>query len=248
MSPRTVGIIQARMGSTRLPGKVLMDLAGQPMLARVVERTVRAKRLDDVVVATTTSARDYRIENLCRARGWPCFRGSEDDVLDRYHTAARAHRAETIVRVTSDCPLIDPGIIDEAVRIFSEGRWDYVSNTLEPRRFPRGLEVEVLSFGVLEQAWKEDSSPVSREHVTPYVYRHPERFRLCSLPHASDHSEMRWTVDEPEDLEFVRRIYGHFGHDRFDWKDVLQLLDEHPEWAEINRHVRQRTVESDEAI
>lgn len=240
---RIVAIIQARMGSTRLPGKVLMDLAGEPMLARVVKRTMRAQMLDEVVVATTVQPADEAIVRLCSERGWPCFRGSESDVLDRYYQAAKRHRADIVVRITSDCPLIEPEIVDLVVREYLEkGPLDYVSNTLPPRTFPRGLDVEVMSFEALERAWHEDSNPAWREHVTPYIYRHPEKFALRAVVNDKDYSHMRWTVDTSEDLSFVRLIYEHFGHDDFSWRDVLALLDEHPEWLEINKRVRQAEV------
>jgi spore coat polysaccharide biosynthesis protein SpsF len=240
---RVVAIIQARMGSTRLPGKVLLGLAGEPMLARVVNRSQRAEMLDDVVVATTTKPADEAIVELCAARGWPCFRGSEDDVLDRYYRAAVRYQADVVVRITSDCPLIEPEIVDRIVREFLEnGPLDYASNRLPPRTFPRGQEVDVVAFDALEVAWREDDNPAWREHVTPYIYRHPEKFRIRAVVNDVDYSSMRWTVDTSEDLDFARRIYNHFGHDRFSWQEVLAVLERHPEWLEINRHVVQKEV------
>lgn len=240
---KVVAIIQARMGSTRLPGKVLLDLAGEPMLVRVVNRCRRATTVDQVIIATTTETRDEAIVDLCDSRGWACFRGSEDDVLDRYFQAAKKHQAEVVVRITSDCPLIEPEIIDLTVREFlQDGTLDYVSNTLPPRTFPRGLDVEVMAFEALERAWQEDKNPTWREHVTSYIYRHPERFALRTVTNDQDYSHMRWTVDTPEDLAFVRRVYDHFGHDRFSWREVIALLEEHPEWLEINQHVVQKAV------
>jgi spore coat polysaccharide biosynthesis protein SpsF len=230
------------MGSTRLPGKVLKPLAGQPMLARVVERTRRAKRVQETAVATTGAAQDNPIADLCASRAWPFTRGSERDLLDRYHAAAIEHRADAVVRVTSDCPLIDSGIIDRVVDAFEKGDCDYASNTLEPRTFPRGLDVEVVGFQALDRAWREDTNPQWREHATPYIYRHPERFRLRPVRNDRDLSFHRWTVDSPEDYELARRIYDHFGHDRFAWTDVLKVLDEHPDWVQINRHVQQKLV------
>lgn len=239
---RTVAIVQARMGSERLPGKTLMPLAGTPMLARVVRRVVRATLLDEVVVATSRSKKDEPIAALCREQEWLCERGSADDVLDRFYEAAKARRATDIVRVTGDCPLLDPEIVDLAVRAFGAETCDYASTTLEPRTYPRGLDVEVLSFEALERAWREDRNPTWREHVTPYIYRHPDRFRLHRVAHSADHSAQRWTVDTPEDYEFVRRVYEHFGDDTFSWTDVLALLEDHPEWLEINRNIRQKVV------
>ena len=241
---RIVAVIQARMGSTRLPGKVLMGLAGESMLARVVARSRRATMLHEVVVATTTKPADEAIVELCAARGWPCFRGSEDDVLDRYYRAALAHQADVVVRITSDCPLIEPEIVDRVVWEFLERqpRVDYACNVLPRRTFPRGLATEVMRFDVLERAWREDLNPAWREHVTPYIQRNPDLFRVHGVTNKVDYSHMRWTVDTPEDLAFVRCIYDHFGHDRFSWREVLVVLGQHPEWLEINRQVHQKVV------
>ncbi len=241
---RVVAIIQARMGSTRLPGKVLLDLAGEPMLVRGVNRTRRAQTLDEVVVATTVKPTDDAIVDLCDERGWPCFRGSEEDVLDRYYHAALAHQADVVIRITSDCPLIAPEIVDRVVWEFLDlqPEIDYACNVLPRRSFPRGLDTEVMRFDVLEQAWREDRNPAWREHVTPYIQRNPDLFRIHGITNDIDYSHMRWTVDTPEDLAFVRCIYEHFGHDRFSWRELLAVLDEHPEWLEINQHVQQKVV------
>ena len=240
---RIVAIIQARMGSTRLPGKVLLDLAGEPVLARVVNRTERATRLDEIVIATTTKSMDEAIVELCNSRGWAHFRGSEEDVLERYYQAARKYHADIVVRITSDCPLVEPEIIDLVVQeILEDGLLDYVSNALPPRTFPRGLGVEAMTFKTLERAWQEDKNPAWREHVTPYIYRTPEKFRLKAVTNEKDLSYMRWTIDTWEDLEFIRCIYNHFRHDHFSWYKVLDLLEEHPEWLEINKSVKQKEV------
>jgi spore coat polysaccharide biosynthesis protein SpsF len=236
----TTAIIQARMSSTRLPGKVLLDLAGEPMLARAVERTQRAQRIDRVIVATTVEPEDEPIVELCGARGWSVFRGGRDDVLDRYYQAAVTDGADPIVRITSDCPVIDPGIIDRVVGRLS-GVNDYASNINPRRTFPRGLDVEAFTFAALSTAWREDRDPSGREHVTPFLYRHPERFRIALVesdrPEAASH---RWSVDTPEDYELLQRIYAHFGSKDFGWLDVLELLKQHPDWTEINRHVEQK--------
>jgi spore coat polysaccharide biosynthesis protein SpsF len=236
----TTAIIQARMSSTRLPGKVLLDLAGEPMLARVIERTRRAKRVDRVIVATTVEPEDEPIVELCRSRGWNVFRGSRDDVLDRYHQAAVADGADPIVRITSDCPVIDPGIIDRVVGRLA-GVNDYASNINPRRTFPRGLDAEAFTFGALSTAWLEDREPSGREHVTPFLYRHPERFRIALVeserPETASH---RWSVDTPEDYELLQRICAHFGNRDFGWLDVLELLKQHPDWTEINRHIEQK--------
>lgn len=243
MSLRTVAIIQARMGSTRLPGKVLMDLSGEPMLARVVERTRRARTVDEVVVATSTLPSDDRIARLCRSRGWTCFRGSELDVLDRYFQAALRSDADIVVRVTSDCPLIDPGLIDQHV----ERLWaclserDFVTNMLQ-QSFPLGLAVEAMPIDVLARMNRMSRTSELREHVTTLAYERPEWFRIEHIRHATDLSEMRWTVDAADDLELVRRIFAYFGHDHFKWEEVLPVLDEHAEWTEINRAATTRAA------
>ena len=240
---RTVAIVQARTGSTRLPGKVLLDLAGEPLLARVVERAQRATTLDDVVVATTSLPEDDVLEGLAGSRGWRVVRGHPVDLTDRYHSAALQHRADVVVRITADCPLIDPALIDETVQAFRGAGGDYASNTLEPRTYPRGLDVEVFTLAALERAWREDDNIAWREHATPYLYRHPELFRLLRIAGAQDHSAHRWTVDTPEDLNLVRRIYAAIGHDRFGWQEALAVVLANPTWAELNRTVRQKSVQ-----
>jgi len=244
---KIVAIVQSHMGSTRLPGKVLLDLAGEPMLVRDMNRLSRAQTLDKVVVATTVNLADDAIVGLCAKHGWPCFRGSEEDVLDRYYRAAAEYEADAVVRITSDCPLIEPEVVDRVVREFLERQpeVDYACNTLPRRTFPRGLDTEVSRFDVLERAWHEDHDPSWREHVTPYIRRNPELFRIHGIMSEVDYSHMRWTVDTPEDLVFVRHIYEYFGHDRFSWQDVLALLKEHPEWLKINQHVLQKTIGGD---
>jgi spore coat polysaccharide biosynthesis protein SpsF len=239
-----VAIIQARTGSTRLPGKVLMNLAGEPMLARCVNRVVRAVSVDDVVVATTIESSDDALEGLCRSRGWNFFRGSQDDVLDRYYRAAAMFGADTVVRITSDCPLIEPEIIDRVSAAYQSAlpAVDYASNTLTHRTYPRGLDTEVFSFAALRTAWARDSNAGWREHVTPYIYRNPEQFRTLNVTCEIDWSGLRWTVDTIEDLEFVRRVYDKFGHDRFTWREVLDLLERQPELVGINSRVGQKAV------
>jgi len=241
---KVVGIIQARTSSTRLPGKVLMDLAGQPMLARVVERVARAERLDRVVVATSDEAADDPIEELCRRRDWNCFRGSRDDVLDRFLQAAEAFEADAVVRVTSDCPLIDPGVIDEVVDCFIEGGADIdcAANTQPRRTFPRGLDTSATSMAALRRVWSEAGEPRHREHVTLYMFEHLERFRIKGVFASEDFSEMRWTVDTAEDFQFMAKVFQHFGNSIFNWKEVLPVLSANPAWAEINRHIKQKEV------
>lgn len=263
---RTVAIIQARMSSSRLPGKVLLDIGGQPMLARVVERTRLAQTLDKVVVATTGDPSDDPIAALCDQRGYPCYRGSLHDVLDRYYQSAKAFDAQVIVRVTADCPLIDPALIDRTVRAFwgqaensvsysvisspeslsnvdKNFPWDFAANRLPPpwgRTYPIGLDTEVCAFQALERAWKEADQPYQREHVMPYLYDHGA-FRVLLLNTEPDYGTMRWTVDTAEDLELVRKIYAHFDPRwDFSWQEVIELFKRQPSLAQINQQVQHK--------
>jgi spore coat polysaccharide biosynthesis protein SpsF len=237
----TTCIIQARMGSERLPGKVLQPILDQPMLYWVVERVKQARLIDAIVVATTDHPGDEAIANLCQRHGWRCFRGSENDVLDRYYRASAD--ADRIVRITSDCPVIDPQVIDYVVAGYHAAAppVDYASNTMT-RTYPRGLDVEVFSRSALVQAWQDDQNPGWREHVTPYIYRHPERFRLLDITNPVDYSGYRLTVDTPQDLALIRRIYEHFQTADFSWQAVIEVLETHPDWAAINRDVPQKPV------
>lgn len=229
-------IIQARMGSTRVPGKVLLDIRGHPMLWHVVNRVRQVRSLDQVLVATSDGSSDDPIAAFCEQEGIPCFRGSEDDVLDRYYQAAKWIGADVVVRITADCPLVDPSIVDDVVRCFVEGDYDYVSNT-DPPTFPDGLDAEVFSFDALERAWREARWQSEREHVTPYMRKHPELFRIGNLTYEENLAGMRWTVDEPQDLEFVRAVYDHLGSTSFGMADVLDILKKRPELAEINASI-----------
>jgi spore coat polysaccharide biosynthesis protein SpsF len=221
-----------------------MNIAGEPMLARVLRRMLRATTLDEVVVATTIQRADDGIADLCLARGWKYFRGSEDDVLDRYYQAAIDFNSEAIVRVTSDCPLIDPDIVDRVVHEFlkHQPKVDYVSNALPKTTFPRGLDTEVMRFDVLKRAWVEDANPLWREHVSAFILRHPDLFRLHGIVNDVDLSYMRWTVDTAEDLELIQRIFASFGHDQFSWHDVVSLLAKNSHWLTLNQHVKQKTI------
>ena len=241
---KTAAIIQARMGSTRLPGKILLDVAGEPMLAKSVQRAMEAETVDQVVVATTVLSRDDVVAAYCAERGWACHRGSEDDVLDRYYQAAREFGVDNIIRLTSDCPLIDPEVIDLVVGMFLQKRpdLDYACSFLPERTFPRGMDVEVFTFQALEKAWSEDSNPLFREHVTMYFLKNPDLFALGGVSWDTNLSHLRWTVDQPEDLELIRQIYARFTTNTFSWRQVLDLFKEHPELAEINRHVEQFTI------
>jgi spore coat polysaccharide biosynthesis protein SpsF len=232
---RAVVIVQARMGSSRLPGKVLADVAGRPMLTRVLERAGAIPGADAVVLATTTEPRDERVAALAADLGVEVFRGSEADVLDRYHCAAQQAGADVVVRVTADCPLLDPRVSGAVLAAYRRGGVDYVSNA-RVRRYPDGLDTEVFSAEALRSAWKEATLPSEREHVTPYIWKHPERFRLADLVGEPDHSHLRWTVDRPEDLEFVRAVYGRLdaGGRVFGMDDVLALLRREPGLLHLN--------------
>lgn len=240
---KIVAIIQARMGSTRLPGKVLKDIHGRTMLSRVIRRAKRSSLINEVIVATTTEKADDAIVKECRMLGVPAFRGSEHDVLDRYYKAARAFQADAVVRITSDCPLIEPEIIDRVIQAYLEDSPDYASNILVST-YPRGLDVEVFSFGALEKSWQDASKDYEHVHVTPFIYQHPERFRLLSVTGDEDLSLYRWTVDTEDDLNLVRAIYEELHmDDEFTWNDVLTMLKRKPELADINRHIRQKSLE-----
>jgi spore coat polysaccharide biosynthesis protein SpsF len=248
---KVVVIIQARMGSTRLPGKVLLDIGGAPMLARVVNRCRQAARVDQVVIATSDDPSDDAIENFCLAEGFPYFRGSLHDVLDRYYQAARQFDASIIVRITADCPLIDPAVIDQVVSALisgeQESKWDFVANRLPPpwkRSYPIGLDVEVCTFSALERAWKEAKEAHQREHVMPYLYEQEGRFQVLVLNHIPDYGDLRWTVDTPEDLALIRQIYSRFdGGDGFSWMEVIELFQHEPALAEINASIAPKRVD-----
>jgi spore coat polysaccharide biosynthesis protein SpsF len=259
-------IIQARMSSSRLPGKVLLDIAGQPMLVHMVERARRALSVEQVIVATTTDPSDDPIERLCTERGYACYRGSLPDVLDRYTQAARQYRAQTIVRLTADCPLLDPGVLDLTVQALAGH--DFAANRLPPpwtRSLPIGLDVEVVTYAALERAWLEARERNHREHVLPYLYEgvvfdpqptpagvegfytlhgnSPRGFKIAQLHHSPDYGALRWTVDTPADLELVRQVVAHLGEQPgFTWLDVLAVFERHPELAEINAQVVHKTA------
>ena len=239
---RVVAIIQARMGSTRLPGKVMEDIGGETMLARVVGRTRRARLLSQVVVATTVNAEDEVIVDECQRLDVAVYRGNESDVLDRYYQAASVYRSDTIVRITSDCPLIDATVVDKVIGAFLDETPDYASNVVE-RTYPMGLDTEVMSMSTLTRAWKEARQTYERVHVTPYIYENPELFRLLHVKGEADYSHYRWTVDVPEDLAFVRGVYHGLRNNEFvRWEDVVDLLEKDISLAEMNEHVRQKAL------
>jgi spore coat polysaccharide biosynthesis protein SpsF len=239
-----VCISQARMGSTRLPGKVMLPILGRPMLEWHLLRLRQARQIDRIVVATTTEPQDEAIVELCRSLGIAYFRGSESDVLSRYAGAAGSSAAATVVRVTSDCPLIDPQLVDLAIASYGQKRPDVDYLRLAPEDFPRGLDTEVFSRQALMEADRQAADPPEREHVTPYIYRHPRRFRCVSLAGAERLGAHRWCVDEAADYELVGRIVEGLAPNSadFTWRDCLALLALHPEWSALNRAVKQKIV------
>lgn len=231
-----VCIIQARIGSTRLPGKVLKPIFGKPMLVHQLERVKQSRLVDKVVVATTTKREDDPIVDLAQQAGVACFRGSELDVLDRYYQAAKEAKANIVIRVTGDCPLSDPGVIDETIEYFLKHR-EELDYTSKPTNYPEGLDMEIFPFSVLERAWKEGVKPSEREHVTPYVYTHPEIFRTRTWQSGvGDFSEMHWSVDTPEDFAFVTKIFEALypAKQFFTKDDALILLSNDPKLLAMN--------------
>lgn len=230
------------MSSTRLPGKVLKEVLGKPLLEYHIERLQRAKKADAVIVATTENETDEPIVELCRRLNIACFRGSEVDVLSRYYYAACEAQADIVVRVTSDCPLIDPEVVNEVIEAFITcGGCDYVSNTLV-RTYPRGMDTEVFSFAALEQAFKKVLSQPEREHVTPYIYNHPELFKIKYVAYTKDQSRHRWTVDTEDDFRLIEKILLEIYPQKsnFTLEDVLTLFERHPDWYFINAHVKHK--------
>ena len=283
MKPRVIAIIQGRISSSRLPGKILADMAGQPMLQRVFIRTSRAATVTETIFATTIDSSDDPVAEYCKFSGISFTRGNLFDVLDRYYQAASQAEADVIVRITADCPLIDPALIDDAVNAIW-GRFegmpdpleeldhsvvpdelpfaaDFVCNRLPPpwqRTYPIGLDVEVCTFEALKKAWQEAKEPQQREHAMPYFYEgvalnrinrrleygiSPRGFRVALLHHTTDFGDYRWTVDTPEDLEFMRQVYSRFnGRDDFSWKEVLDVVHAEPQLMQINASVQHKTL------
>ncbi|WP_098039159.1 cytidylyltransferase domain-containing protein [Estrella lausannensis] len=238
-------IIQARMGSTRLPGKVLKQVLGKPLLQWIIERLQRCKYLNSIVVATTTLPEDNPIEALALSESVECFRGDSEDVLSRYIGAMRRFGTDIGVRITGDCPLIDPSIVDEAIQLFLDpsSHFDYVSNCVK-RTYPRGLDVEVFSFEALEQANRSANTKEEREHVTYYIVTHPTLFNMGSMEQKEDLSSLRLTVDTEEDFLLVSKIIEGLAekHPHFGLPEIVTLLSNHPEWLAINAHIQQKKV------
>lgn len=241
---RTVIIVQARMTSTRLPGKVLMQVLGKTLLEFQMDRLARVRKAELTVIATTTNATDQPIVDLCARRGAPVFRGSEPDVLARYHGAAVKAKAKRIVRVTSDCPLIDPAIVDQVIGLMDERpELDYASNITE-RSYPRGLDCEAFTFRALDTAFREAAAAEEREHVTPFIQLQPERFPQGGIRHPVDCSRHRWTVDTDEDFRLIRNMLEEIYpmNPEFDFQDCLDAIARHPDWPLINAAIEQKKV------
>lgn len=234
-SLKTIAIVQARMGSTRFPDKVLADLCGQPMLSVLLHRLRMTRGLDEVLVATTNNITDDILVSWLEAQGVSYFRGSENDVLERYHACAAEKKADIVVRVTADDPLKDHEIIERALSILTENKAaDYVSNTINPT-FPEGLDIEVFNFNALDRAAREATLSSDREHVTPYIWRNTSKFNVVNFTMERNLSEWRWTVDKPEDLEFVRAVFSNLGNNlEVSYREVIKLIENRPELLKIN--------------
>ncbi len=233
-----VTVIQARTGSTRLPGKVLLDLVGQPLLVRMVERVQAARLAGTIVIATTEEAADDPIEALCLQHGLRCYRGSTEDLLDRHYQAGLLWNADAVAKIPSDCPLIDPAIIDRVFEVFLQNDYDYVSN-LHPATYPDGNDVEIMRMEALQTAWREAQRPLEREHTTPFLWENPDRFRIgnvrweTGLDYSMTH---RWTIDYPEDYTFIRAVYEELypRNPCFGLQDILDLTERRPDIFALN--------------
>ena len=235
---KIVTVVQARTGSSRLPGKVLLDLLGQPLLLRMLERVQAALRADTIVVATTTDPSDDPIEALCAQQGLPCYRGSVHDLLDRHYQAGLLFGADAVAKIPSDCPLIDPAVIDRVFQFFLENNFDYAGN-LHPATYPDGNDVEIMSMPALHKAWTEARRPLEREHTTPYFWENPNLFSVGNITWETglDYSmSHRWTIDYPEDFAFIRTVYEHLypKNPHFSLQDILDLTDQHPDIFALN--------------
>ena len=242
---KTAIIVQARMTSTRLPGKVLKKVLNKSLLEYQIERLQRVKLADEIVVATTTNKTDDPIVELCDRLSVPYFRGSEEDVLARYYWCAKTHQADAVVRVTGDCPIIDPKVVDRVIEFYLDRQTEYdmVSSSLK-QTYPRGMDTAVFSFKALEEAFLEATTPPDREHVTYFFYSNPQRYRIGGVCYYENQSHHRWTVDTPEDFELIKRIIEALSPDNkeFTLEDCLKLLKKHPDWCEINAHIQQKKI------
>lgn len=242
---KVVIISQARMTSTRMPGKVMREVLGRPLLDFQIERLKRVRSAHLIVTATTVNPQDDPIVTLSERLGVEVFRGPEHDVLERYYLAARQFGADVVVRVTSDCPLNDPEVIERVTKRYLDRKTevDFVNTALCPS-YPNGIGAAAFSFKCLEEAFHEAEDPAEREHVTPFIFWRPERYRLDCVRNEVDCSNHRWTVDTPEDFELIRRIIETLypAHPQFSWRDVLDLLRAHPDWVELNAAIPQKQL------
>jgi spore coat polysaccharide biosynthesis protein SpsF len=242
---KVVAIIQARMGSTRLPGKVLKEVLDKPLLEYLLERVKRSKLIDEIVVATTLKKSDDPIVDLCKKMLLPFYRGSEDNVLSRFYEAAQKFNANVIVRLTSDCPITDPKVVDKVIQYYLEhyDQYQYVSNTLK-RTYPRGLDTEVFSLEALIESYQNGKTKSEQEHVTSYILNHPNKFKTANIMYKEDQSQHRWTVDTPEDFELVKLIIENLYSQtpQFSLEDSLDLFTRYPEWMLINSHIEQKKI------
>ena len=242
---KVVCIMQARVGSSRLPAKVLKKIAGKTVLEHDVDRLNRVKSIDEIVIATTVEERDYKIVDEANRLGVKFFRGSEDDVLSRYYFAAKENNADVVVRVTSDCPLLDSKVTDEIIRFYLDNypRYDYVSNTLD-RTYPRGLDTEVFSFKALEKAFYEAKEDFQREHVTPFIWDNNKEFLNYQFKQSEDNSNLRLTLDTEEDLKLITEVYSELYDDNnnFGLEEVTSLFKRRPELIDINKEIEQKKI------
>ncbi len=235
---KIISIIQARMGSTRLPGKVLLKLSGKTVLEQVVDRSNAVKKVDQTVIATTVNRQDLAIVKLCATKGISVYCGSENDVLDRYYQTARLFKADHIVRITSDCPVIDPKIVDRVIALHLKKKADLTANILT-ETFPDGLDVEIFTYKSIFTAWRDARLVSQREHVTPYIKDHPRLFRLVNLPCSENLYHKRWTLDNPEDYEFLHKVYNalYKKNKLFGMREILAYVKKHPEVERLNQHI-----------
>lgn len=240
---RIVAIIQARMGSTRLPGKILKKVNGRPLLSYQLERLQQSNYINDLVIATTIDEKDDLIVEFCKKNNILWYRGSEEDVLARYYETAKTFKADVIVRITSDCPVIDVQVVDKTIWCFRNNNFEYVSNTVE-RTYPRGLDTEVFTFAALEKAYNEATLARDREHVTAYFYTNPDVFKIGSVRNEVDYSKYRWTVDTEEDFQLINNIIEklYSENPKFTLHDTVKLMEANPDWFYINAHIEQKKL------
>ena len=244
---KVIAIIQARMGSTRLPGKVMMKVSGSTVLEHVITRVAQSKSIDEIIIATTTKLDDDIIVEESKRLGIKYYRGSEEDVLSRYYYAAKENNADVVIRITSDCPLIDSEIIDRMMykfkELYDDDKVDYLSNTIE-RTFPRGLDVEIFLFEILEQTFYNAEKAYEREHVTPYIYESSDKFKVIGYKSDINYSHHRWTLDTPEDFELINKIYVKLYNENklIAFDDIINYFKLHPEYLQINSKIDQKKL------